>query len=153
MESWKNSRTTQKMQFWTQKYLFPRSDERKAWLQTLQNWNTKIFSKLILPLHFWPRELHGWIKTGVEKQYDLYQINLANISQESSDHMMLVQSVRIASCRGNSTSLPSSGGSQQIQSKLLCNTPINFAAQYVLSSAKHNRTAQEPTHIAGVVDG
>jgi len=30
--------------------------------------------------------------------------------------LMVVQSARIASCRGNSSSLPSSGGSQQIQS-------------------------------------
>jgi len=82
-------------------------------------------------------------KTGVQKQSDLYQINHANFSQESSDHMMFVQSARIASCRGNSTSLPLSGGSQQIQSNFFAIiSPINFAAQYMLSLAKHNCTAQ-----------
>jgi len=82
-------------------------------------------------------------ETGVQKQYDLYQINHANLSQESSDHTMFVQSARIASCRGNSTSLPLSGGSQQIQSKFFAIiSAINFAAQCMLSLAKHNCTAQ-----------
>jgi len=76
-------------------------------------------------------------------------IFLATISSQKSQTkttlMMVVQSSRIASCRGNSTSLPSSEGSQQIQSNSNATTsPTNFAAHNILvkSLAKRNRTAQ-----------
>jgi len=34
----------------------------KAWLPTLQNWNTKKFSRLILPFHLWPQFQQCWKK-------------------------------------------------------------------------------------------
>jgi hypothetical protein len=54
---------------------------------------------------------------------------------------MVVQSARIAVCQGNSTPLPSSGGSQNNQSNSnATSSPINVAAHNI--SEKLDRTAQ-----------
>jgi len=63
--------------------------------------------------------------------------------------MMVVQSARIAGCRGNSIPLPSSEDSQQNQSNpnaIISTIQKNVAAHNIPSLAKRSRTAYEHAH-------
>jgi len=66
--------------------------------------------------------------------------------------VMVVQSVRIAICRGNSTPGPSSGGSQNNQSN--SNAIIltqKVGVHNILSLVKRDRTAQKHARSVGFV--